>query len=562
MPPIFFREDNRLRVQDNNLKLAEVIAVNVKYSISVLLQSTRLVMDTASTYGGSNLAKNIFTTEKNYLYIARFDSDLEHPRDELINQKFLDSHDLKPDVFQRVIREETNRLERSFSGSTVILNASPEFHLPVVAISFLNKIEQGHKSIIVFFISMDLFIDAFQTSGLSETYMVNNDGDIVAHPDHTAILTVRNVRKSPIVDQMIRSMVDGGQTRYLENNEYHLGSYYRLPTLGLGIISTAPEKVVFSEVYNIQRRNIYLTIVVLNLAVLIVYLYASMLSRPLLRLAMAARMIEKGNLSVQLPPTSRDEIGLLTHSFNSMTEGLKQRENLKSTFARFVNEDVVEMSMTGELSLGGERRDCTILFTDIRNFTPMSERLSPEEMLEFLNGYFSLMVGCVKQTGGTVDKFIGDAIMAIWGAPRNHEDSPGAAVEAALLMREALIYLNEGYTDQGIPPLHIGAGINFGPVIAGQIGSLERLEYTVIGDSVNLASRVESLCKQFGVDILITEHVYEMVKHRFACLRLDKITVKGKTKSVVIYVVLGRIGDSNNPRNVKELQKLLGMKPS
>ena len=192
--------------------------------------------------------------------------------------------------------------------------------------------------------------------------------------------------------------------------------------------------------------------------------------------------------------------------------GLEEREKMKDAFGKFVNKEVAEQVLRGELRLGGERKEAAILFSDIRSFTAISERLEPEEVVEFLNEYMTRMVNCVNNTNGVVDKFIGDAIMAIWGAPVSHGNDIENAVNAALMMRHELTIFNQSRGGPRKPVIKIGCGINDGPVLAGQIGSEDRMEYTVIGDAVNLASRIESLTKPFGVDILISQDAYERVK--------------------------------------------------
>lgn len=202
---------------------------------------------------------------------------------------------------------------------------------------------------------------------------------------------------------------------------------------------------------------------------------------------------------------------------------------------------------------------CAIFFSDIRSFTAISEKLQPEEVVEFLNEYMTEMVRCVNDTHGIVDKFIGDAIMATWGAVRTSEQDAENAVNGALLMRAALIKFNEGRGGDKRPVIRIGCGLNYGPVIAGQIGSEERLEYTVIGDAVNLASRVEALNKPFGTDILITQDLLDHVKDIFAVEKMQSIKVKGKEEPQTIYAVLGRKDDMDRPRDLNDLRRRLGI---
>jgi adenylate cyclase len=242
-----------------------------------------------------------------------------------------------------------------------------------------------------------------------------------------------------------------------------------------------------------------------------------------------------------------------------MGRGLEEREKLKETFGKFVNKEIAERVLKGEIKLGGERVKAAVFFSDIRSFTAISEKLEPEEVVEFLNQYMTRMVNCVNRTFGVVDKYIGDAIMAVWGAPVSKGNDCENAINGALMMRKELMEFNKGRGGPKKPIIKIGCGINFGPLLAGQIGSEERMEYTVIGDTVNLASRIESLNKPFGTDILVSMDVYNLVRSIYRFEPMQKIKVKGKTEPQQIYAILGRADDPASPKSLDELRKLLGI---
>jgi adenylate cyclase len=195
--------------------------------------------------------------------------------------------------------------------------------------------------------------------------------------------------------------------------------------------------------------------------------------------------------------------------------------------------------LEGKVSLGGQSLPVTVLFSDIRGFTSISEQMDPQRVVALLNEYFTEMVDIVMNEGGVVDKYIGDAIMAIFGAPVPKPDDAVNAVRAAVKMRRALADLNERLVARGQPALRTGIGIHTGEVVAGNIGSERRMEYTVIGDAVNLASRLESSTKELGTDVLISEDTYELTKHMIEARSVREITVKGRAKPVMTYEVLG-----------------------
>jgi adenylate cyclase len=189
----------------------------------------------------------------------------------------------------------------------------------------------------------------------------------------------------------------------------------------------------------------------------------------------------------------------------------------------------------------------------------MSETMEPEEVVEFLNEYLTIMVGCIEKTGGVVDKFIGDAIMAVWGVPVSTGRDSQAAIDAALSMRLALEEFNRTRGTPRKPKIRIGCAINAGPLLAGQIGSSNRMEYTVIGDTVNFASRIEALTKPFAVDILVSDAVRREIGEHYALETMPLVTVKGKVEPQHVYAVLGKKNDAKAPKTVAELRNRLGI---
>jgi adenylate cyclase len=253
----------------------------------------------------------------------------------------------------------------------------------------------------------------------------------------------------------------------------------------------------------------------------------------------AAARIKKGEYVMVPEPAQKDELGMLALDFNAMVQGLIERDRLRETFGRYVTRQVADHLMANKVELGGELVPVTVLFSDIRAFTTISERMPPRELLNFLNVYFSGMVESVMAHDGVVDKFIGDAIMAVFGAPVPHASDALNAVKAALEMRARLAKMNEGFRERGLPEIRTGIGLHTGEVIAGNMGHVERMEYTVIGDAVNLASRLEGMTKEFNTDVLLSEDLYLLVKDRVDAEPLRRIHVKGREQDVMVYGLKG-----------------------
>ncbi len=220
----------------------------------------------------------------------------------------------------------------------------------------------------------------------------------------------------------------------------------------------------------------------------------------------------------------------------------KEKKRIRGAFQYYLSPAVVEQMLKNpeKLKLGGEKRELTVLFSDIRGFTSFSEQMAPEDLVKFLNEYLSKMTDIVFKYDGLLDKYMGDALMAIWGAPLEQPDHPLRACLAALDMVAELKTEQEKWRNQGMPVLNIGVGINTGLMVVGNMGSEKRFDYTVMGDSVNLGSRLEGLNKLYGTNIIISEFTYSSVQEEILARELDLVRVKGKDQPVRIYEVLAR----------------------
>ena len=230
-------------------------------------------------------------------------------------------------------------------------------------------------------------------------------------------------------------------------------------------------------------------------------------------------------------------LGIMAYKYSAER---KEKVWIKKTFSQYMSPDVIKelTENPDKLKLGGERKNLTVLFSDIRGFTSISEKMEPEEISSLLNEYLSAMVDIVFEYKGTVDKFIGDAVMAFWGAPVPQEDHAKKAVACALAMIRKLTEMQEMWKQQGKHIIDIGVGINTGPMVVGNMGAVQRMDYSIIGDNVNLGSRLEGLTRQYNVKIIISEFTYEIVKDSFECNSLGEVKVKGKQKPVKIYEVV------------------------
>ena len=226
-----------------------------------------------------------------------------------------------------------------------------------------------------------------------------------------------------------------------------------------------------------------------------------------------------------------------------MVRGLEEREQIKDTFGRFVSRDVAEAVLNGRVPLLGERVEVSILFQDIRGFTALSATLDPVALLRLLNRFFTEVVAAVEAEGGVVKQFTGDGVMALFGAPQLRVDHSERAVRAALGIVNRLAALNALLQQEGLAPLRIGVGIHTGEVVAGLIGPDERVEYGVVGESVNLASRIESLTKDLAATILISSDIAARLGPQFVLGRVTRLPIKGRSQPMEVLEVLRSTSD-------------------
>lgn len=273
----------------------------------------------------------------------------------------------------------------------------------------------------------------------------------------------------------------------------------------------------------------------LLVGIILSWLLARAFGSPLIEMKTAVAAVRGGALQVQLNATSTDELGLLAEGINHMAQGLREKEFMKETFGKVVAPAVRDHLLKGNLRLGGETRRATVLFCDLRGFTSLSERLAPAQVVEMLNIHFDTMSRCIEAEGGLINKFIGDAIMAIYNVPLAQEDHATRAYHSARQMLASLAAMNAGFAARSLPELSIGIGIHTGEVLAGNIGSASRLEYTVIGDTVNVASRIEGLCKEAGVPLLISEATTAYIDQSAALRELGDFSVRGRERPIKLF---------------------------
>ena len=380
--------------------------------------------------------------------------------------------------------------------------------------------------------------DALRDEDVSYAVLVDDDGKIVAHGDLNLVGSqiVRPKALKPLANQMlVQTYADPKGGHIIDFAVPMEFSKVRIGALYLGF----SDRSIRQTIAMARRQTLWITGLMILAGIGGAVGLAIVLTKPILKLAQGTKAIAAGSFDIALPVTSRDEIGDLTESFNEMAKSLHEKEKIKRAFSSYVARQVVDeiLKHPDEYTFSGERRNVTVIFCDMRGFTPLTERLPPEEVVAALNDFYSLMIDLTIKNEGYLNKFLGDAVMAIFGAPTAYPDHCMRAVKTALAMQSAVAELSARRVTQGKDAMSIGIGISAGEAVAGSVGTEFQTEYTVIGDRVNLAARLESNAKPG--QILVSEETYRQVADQVIANCLGPMSVKGKEEPVTVFEISG-----------------------
>ncbi|MDP1839010.1 MAG: adenylate/guanylate cyclase domain-containing protein [Reyranella sp.] len=328
---------------------------------------------------------------------------------------------------------------------------------------------------------------------------------------------------------------------YGKNLGLFFGSYRQKLMVALIVISIGPLAAILADLFSYEAERLRSEILVdiasavMGVAISAYFIIRSLLL-PLRALSSAMTKVAGGDLSLRVPVTSNDEVGELTGQFNNMIEGLRERERIRETFGRYVDQSVAStiLRREGEGVLAGETREATVLFTDIAGFTTIAEYLAPDRLVTALNEYLETVLGPIRTHGGVVNTFIGDGLFASFNMPLGCENHAAAAVRAAIDIQRAVG--GRVFGDQGVA-FATRIGISTGNVIGGSVGAGQRMSFTLLGDTVNLASRLEELNKHHGTRILVSESTCTACNGEFAFAALGSVAVRGRSDAVAIFSI-------------------------
>ena len=382
--------------------------------------------------------------------------------------------------------------------------------------------------------------DALSDEDVTYVIVVDEDDKVVAHNDLNLVgkPLERPKELTPLKnDLLVQTYADakakGGHiidfAVPLEYSKVRLGALY----LGFS------DQSIRQTIATARTQTLWISVMMILGGIAGAVGLAIVLTKPIFKLSQGTKAIAAGNFDITLPVSSRDEIGDLTESFNEMAKSLREKERIKHAFSSYVARQVVDeiLKNPDQIVLTGERREVTVIFCDMRGFTTLTEKLPPEEVVAALNDFYSLMIDLTIKNEGYINKFLGDAVMAIFGAPTAYPDHCFRAVRTALAMQAGVAELSVKRLSEGKDAITVGIGISAGEVVAGSVGTESQMEYTVIGDKVNLAARLESNAKPG--QILVSESTYRQVADQVGARCLGTIYVKGREEAVVVFEILG-----------------------
>jgi adenylate cyclase len=584
-------KDLRISAEENNREINRHLANETDIYLRDIRSSSRSLIQTISSAGTKIANETVdFFFNENPQIAALFFINSNNEERILINKRFFSSRNIDESLASFYFSyNRGNSFERAAQWETLVLNA--EHIVPSCFVMFFPCQESGAAGTLF---SCETLVNSFD-SGPNRSLLINKDGDILISSEllkgngetplfsenvkhkfflflegfKSKILSVWETFKQNILFAFdkIANFVPGLNIRSDTDKTKEIRRFTASTTInfsGVTVVTSIDYDCVFKNINAVTKYNIFLTIIILIISIIFIRLFSKKITIPLKDLSSAAHQVEDGVFGFELKETGNDEVGVLTYDFNRMGKSLQ-------VYNRFTNREIALKAIQGEIKQNAVSKQSTVLFSEIHEFATIIKDFknafgyeASDKIVYWLNNYFNRMVDCIERTNGTVDKFISDSIMAHWGTvytTGSYRKDAFYCIKAALLMRKAVYFLNKERKaiDTANPLIRMGCGINSGAVTAGEIGSEKRIDYTIIGGPVHLASRIKTLTKTLGADILISEDTWQLVGDKFITEEMPSAKIKGKENSMRIFAVINFSGDPKGPRTLAEVREFLNI---
>jgi adenylate cyclase len=407
-------------------------------------------------------------------------------------------------------------------------------------------------------VGIDLKLDAYSSAATlkfgdnGQLLIFDSDRTLIAHRNYVEMLArssteaagrrlpgisdLQGTLEAKVIAEWDNSSPYRRKLRWSDGKDY----FARLETIQLGpnlpanVLLLAPEDDFAGEIRDLNRKAKILALIACLILIPCAWIFGTRMSKTI-----KAITVEAGRVQTMAPPPAKP-IGSFITELKTLGDTIHRAQRAIHSFSRLAPREIVRGVLDNSISteLGGARQEITAFFTDVRGFTTIAESMEPDALMQQTSRYFTGMTDVILAQGGTVDKFIGDAVMAFWNAPNPQADHCERACRAALQARAANQAINLQFEAEGLQPFYTRFGIHVGDAVVGNLGSSERMNYTVLGNVVNLAARLEGLNKQYDTQILISDSVYQRIKHRFRCRFVDTVVAKGMAAETRVYELL------------------------
>ena len=580
---------------------------NVVSTVSTFVELVKNAEDEGNKTAAKEFSSGFFKKNPEIVAIVLPESDLT-----FLNFQFLGENELDGSIVGSYILSEEESVSGSSHGNFVIQNASPFFNVPVLALFYPVFDQEDENSVAVLF-SAEKIVDTFSSESINKSLFVNENGVVLVSSDVQETMNAADFSRSQVVQEMLKSkdfntQLGNRQHDFSDSETFkspnkknvkYIGAFNKIGKGNAGVVTVVPTYKILEETRKITILIAFLAVAILAVVIIIIWFFSKTMSVPLKQLTAVVNQINKGDFNTELfgdlKTRGHDEIGVLINS-------TKNEREILNTFTKLTNKGVTQAIIRKEIDFEPHLKDITIFFSDIRGFTAISDGFknkfgerSAAEIINFLNDYMSRMVSCIKRTGGTVDKFEGDAIMACWGVlrqePLDWENLPDSdpkklemknrhdqyvkedalsAIRASLAMRYSLMEYNKEaarFTEVHSkdsdsvykPQIKIGRGINSGRATVGFMGSYDKMEFTSIGDAVNFASRTESSNKPCGTDMLITEDTYNLLKNDYIKCEENNFSIKPENQINEIVVEKIPVGFEVKGKGIQHFYGVVNM---
>jgi adenylate cyclase len=567
--------------EDNNWALNRaVVNESNHYFNNMRLQTSLFLADALNTENDKTDASYFFLLHKDFFAVTLIGSGNSPSALFVNNTKDASGTNIynfknEGSLISAYLQQNDDAIAKARDADVVIRNASSFFGTPMLVMMFPFT-SPGNRGVTCLFFSYTDFAKIFNASAFylqrkNISFMLNDKGDVIFHTNSNFVKTLANFSNIPYIENLLSADNKNLQTQFKNSDgQMYIGAFEKISNANVIAITTIKVSDVIAAIQQTTLRNIIVSVLVIMLAVFLMIRFSRTISLPVEELRAVAEQIERGDYNIAFRYKTNDEISILVDSFMRMANGVKN-------FERFSDKTIVKSAREGTITLSGVSRVVSIAFLYIRNFSEFSNGMSAADTVNFVNSYLSRVVPCIINTNGVVDKYLtqdGVVVMALWGSLGKEEsDEKDAAlnsVRAALQIRNVNFLWNEkrvawqqGHSTEAAQKGHstslikLGCGINIGEVIQGQMGSPLRMEYTVIGDAVNLAARFEGPNDLFDTDILITENMMDLIGDQLVTQELPSLEVKGKEKKLRVFAVVNEKANVS-VRNLDEVRKLWG----